>query len=277
MKTQKRSRIAAVAALTVVIGAAQTQAGLLRHFKLDEPMSSTTMIDSVGIQNGTYIGSPTLNGEVLTLNGVDQRAELSSTGTGIFNVAYETNRSLAMWINLDSVGTDQFLLGTTVPAGGHGWSFRLLSDGTLNLIRHGQDNNNSTVASGIAADTWTHVGYSLSGTTLKFYVNGVQLGADESTPTSFLNNPGTPVISIGAGGGDPSPTSFTAGSFADVRFYVNGFGPNDNDPDVANENGGVLSASDFAALAALNPVPAPAALPAGLAMLAAVAVRRRRR
>lgn len=279
MKTLSTIWIAAATAIAAVLACApDTQAGLLRHYKLDET-SGATMASVVGA-DGTYIGSPNLNGSYMTLNGVDQRAELSTGVVGIFHPAYETNRSLAMWIKLDATtGSDQFLLGSTVPSGGHGWAMRLLSDGSLNFIRNGIANHNSSVVSGIAADTWAHVGYSLSGSTLKFYVNGVQLGANVAAATDYVNN-GIPVISIGAGGGPTTPTSFTAGSFADVRFYVNGFGPNNNDPIVANENGGVLSASDFAALAALTPVepiPTPAALPVGLAMMGLIVARRRRR
>ena len=40
-----------------------------------------------------------------------------------------------------------------------------------------------------------------------------------------------------------------------MRFYVNGFGG--SDPDAANEAGGVLSAADMAALAALTPEEPP--------------------
>lgn len=253
--TRHTSGLALAVALCVQFCGANAGAGLLRHFLLDES-SGTTMTDATVNQNGTYVGSPGLNGNYLSLNGTTQRGELSSTGSGIFNTAYETDRSLAMWIRLDNTAAEAYLLGTTIPAGGNGWSFRYLADGTLDLLRHGLAAHPSTVASGITAGTWTHVGYSLSGTTLKFYVNGVQLGADVVAATGYENN-GTPVISLGAGGGDPSPTSFMAGAIDDVRFYVNGFGANDNDPDVANENGGVLSAADFAALAALVPVPEP--------------------
>jgi len=229
-------------------------AGLLRHYELDDP-SGTTMTESVAGANGTYIGSPSLNGYYLTLNGTDQRGDVGAY-TRFFHTEYERNRSLAMWVRLDSTSTLAYFLGTTVPSGGHGWSFRYLADGKLNFIRQGIANHDSTVVSGISADTWTHVGYSLSGTTLKFYVDGVQLGANVVAATNYLNN-GTPVVSLGAGGGASSPNTFMAGAIDDVRFYVQGYGANDNDPDVENENGGVLSAADFASLAAMTPIPEP--------------------
>lgn len=71
-------------------------AGLLRWWKMDEDAGSTTMADSIGLQNGTYINSPTLNGSYATFNGSDQWAQIATSGSSIFNAAYERARSLGM-------------------------------------------------------------------------------------------------------------------------------------------------------------------------------------
>ncbi len=200
-------------------------AGLLRWWQMTET-SGSTMVDSIGAQSGTYINSPTLNGEYATFNGTDQWGRITTAGNAsgsIFDPAYETARSLSMWVKLDNAGRFQSLFGTTVPSGGAGWSFDYNADGTLRFVRPGAAVYTSTTTTGLEPGVWAQVGYTLNNT-LTFYVNGQQLGGTITSSNTYNNNGGTsePTVGLGSAGGTGS--SYLGGSMADVRYVVSGFG-----------------------------------------------------
>ncbi|NQW47985.1 MAG: hypothetical protein HQ464_09480, partial [Planctomycetes bacterium] len=154
----KPSRIWPLAAAWVfaLAPAGQASAGLLRWWQMTET-SGTTMVDSVGLQSGTYFNSPTLNGAYATFNGTDQWGRITTAGNAsgsIFDPAYETARSMSMWVKLDSTTKLQSLFGATTPPGGAGWTFYYMNTGVLRFGRPGSANYES-IASGIQPGIWT--------------------------------------------------------------------------------------------------------------------------
>jgi len=245
-------RSTALLSAAVAIGGMNlsASAGLLRWWKMDEDAGSTTMTDSIGLQSGTYINSPTLNGSYATFNGSDQWARIAVSGSSIFNSAYERARSMGMWVKLDNTSRAQSFFGTTVPSGGHGWSFDLNANGTLNFTRWGSAGYTSTASAGLEPGVWAHVGYTLNGT-LRFYVNGQQVGNAISASNAYTNF-GEPTVGLGSSGGSGK---FLGGSMADVRYVVSGYGPA-----LGASNGmtgftdGALTAANMQALAAIKPI-----------------------
>jgi hypothetical protein len=234
--------------------AGEVSAGLLRWWQMTET-SGSTMVDSIGQQSGTYINSPTLTGEYVTFNGTTQWGEITTGGNGnstIFNSAYERARSLGMWVKLDNTGRFQSLFGTTVPSGGAGWSFDYNADGTLRMVRPGSVVHTSTAAADLEPGVWAHVGYTLNGT-LKFYVNGQQVGSDIAASNAYNNNGGTtePTVGLGSAGGTGG---FMGGSMADVRYIVSGYGPAlDGSNGMAGFTDGAITAANMQTLFGIKP------------------------
>lgn len=258
----KPSRIWPLAAAWVFALApvGQASAGLLRWWQMTET-TGTTMTDSIGAQSGTYFNSPTLTGEYVTFNGIDQWGQITTSGnTSIFNSAYETARSLSMWVKLDNTASSQPLFGTTVPAGGAGWSFDYLSTGSLRMTRPGVASYQATA--GLEQGVWAQVGYTLN-TTLKFYVNGQQVGSDLSASNSYNNNGGTsaPTVGLGSAGGTGS---FLDGSMADVRYVVSGYGATLSASNgMAGFTDGAITAANMATLFTIKPFDAAAITASG--------------
>ena len=220
-----RSLAFLVIASGLAFPAQSATAGLLRWWQMTET-SGSTMVDSIGIQSGSYINSPTLTGEYVTFNGTDQWGRITTAGNAggsIFDPAYETARSLSMWVKLDNTGRFQSLFGTTIPSGGAGWSFDYNANGTLRFVRPGAAVYTSTATTGLEPGVWAQVGYTLNNT-LTFYVNGQQLGSTITSSNTYNNNGGTsaPTVGLGSAGGTGS---YLGGSMADVRYVVRGYGP----------------------------------------------------
>lgn len=251
------------------ISAGEASAGLLRWWQMTETAGSTTMVDSVGIQSGTYINSPTLNGEYATFNGTDQWGRITTAGNApgsIFDPAYQTARTLSMWVKLDNTARFQSLFGGTVPSGGAGWSFDYNANGTLRMVRSGSAVYTSTATAGLEPGVWAQLGYTLDGT-LKFYVNGQQVGSDIAAFNTYNTNGGTtvPTVGLGSAGGG----SFLGGSMADVRYIVRSYGAAlSSGNGMAGFTDGAITAANMATLFTIKPFDAAAVTAGGGATIA---------
>lgn len=180
---------------------------------------STTFTDSSPLASNWSIlqGSPTVSttqskfgGSSLYFNGsasiVPTAASSNfSWGTGDFTIE--------MMVYTTSVGG---VLMDGRPSGVGTAATSLLSistDGTLNYVVNGVTYSSSSGA--ITANTWYHIAASRSGTSLRLFINGTQVGSTWTDSTNYSHATGRPVL---GGRGDNTSVNFFTGYVDDARF-----------------------------------------------------------
>jgi hypothetical protein len=136
----------------------------------------------------TY-GSTYLNGTTDYLT-VPQNAAFNF-GTGDFTVEG--------WWNFNNISISQGLisLGTGANGGGpyNGWWFDYESSGILRFYRYaGGAEIYSSFSVTLVPGTWYHIACTRSGTAVKMFVNGVQVGTTATSSTSFDNVNSDPLV-----------------------------------------------------------------------------------
>ena len=162
------------------------------QYTTSQGVNSTDWLDLSGYKTGfRQIGSPTLNTSPYswTLNGTSQyfykpangSADLLSTGATEFN---PSAFSILMWIKTPATLATATLFSKT---NGSSKDYELAMTST-NLQLNSNVFGNVSVAHSLSTSAWNFVSVTLSGTTTKFYKNGVQLGADQTTTAGTANN-----------------------------------------------------------------------------------------
>lgn len=162
--------------------------------------STTFTDDSVG---GNH-GNATANGDaqVDTAQQKFGTGSLLCDGTGDFlSYAYDTDWNfgtgdftLDFWLRLSTTGTDSGLLSHLGGAGSDGWSLRYLSGTGLRFLT---DSGGATDrAWSPSTATWYHVALIRTGTTMRMFIDGSQIGADISNSEDLTNT--TQTLYIGA-------------------------------------------------------------------------------
>lgn len=187
--------------------------GLIAHWQLNE--TSGTIVNDLAVadNDGTYVGNPTLgvegsnaaNGTAVNLNGTSQYI---TSGAKLLN---GLNRFTMMaWVRPDKTTPDISFMGQN------------------GLIEFGIDTSSSqldlwTNAGGslvanhqLAMAKWSHVAAVGTGTSLKIFVNGIEVGSGGSTTASYGTNSG--IFKVGEGVLNASGNHFD-GRFDDVRVY----------------------------------------------------------
>lgn len=129
------------------------------------------------------------------------------------------------WTSLPSSANQMIIASKNGGSGNYGWYFSLYnSSGTMRLRLFYSSNGSNTDAIEVdflpAPNIWYHVAVTKTGTSVKFYVNGRQLGTTQTSSFSSINA-STDIFSIGAsktttsGGVD----SFTNGYIDNVRIF----------------------------------------------------------
>ncbi|MBI1369781.1 MAG: hypothetical protein GC162_14140 [Planctomycetes bacterium] len=228
---------------------------LVAYYALDEK-SGTKAYDSSGYQaNGTHTGdavnAPTVGnasvgpefGSSYHFNGTNQEVNAHNVDFGNLT----SNFTVSAWINPDDTNGIQRIFSSTASTSGTGWGLGLNGD-KLRFTAFGKKDYD--IAASIQAGVWSFVSVVFdSGFDATFYVNGVNIGTVAGTLAPGV----TPdIFRIGNG---PGGENF-AGYIDEVRVY-----------DIA------LSQSQIQGLMV---IPAPAALPAGLALMGLVTMRRRK-
>jgi hypothetical protein len=117
------------------------------------------------------------------------------------------------WFYRGATGVEHSIIGTRVGASATGWALRITSSNLVNFYHtSGSSVSGSTT---IAANTWTYIAVTRSGTTLKIFVNGTQ----DASATITNGTSATGAMRIGA---DNTGASGFNGYMDDVRI-TNGY------------------------------------------------------
>jgi len=204
--------------------ASVVSSGLICHLKT-APSTGSTWTDDVGNSNATLANSPTYsssNGGYISLNGSNQYI-MTSTSLNAQISGTSPNKSTAQSIFIWCYPTEQGVIiaeigQATINTAWHDSNIEILSSGVVCFsVWHGSLTNkvSSTAKS---FNTWYHLGWTYSGTTLTAYINGVSVGTATLTRQAPFNNGYNLHYALGATdgtnmGSDGSYCAMRVGSF----------------------------------------------------------------
>ena len=144
------------------------------------PTNGTGLVGGVTAQGQGYVGS---------FNGSSQYLTVASNaafnfGTGDF--------TLEAWINPTAISPDRFIFSAS-GSGGLFWGFSSAGDMGWGQVAVSWDYLVSAT-SVITLNAWNHVALVRSGTSMKMFVNGTQLGATQTNSTSYNISTGSLTI-----------------------------------------------------------------------------------
>ncbi|WP_406282660.1 LamG-like jellyroll fold domain-containing protein [Embleya sp. NBC_00896] len=177
--------------------------------------SGTTVADSSGKANtgtaaaGTWVAGH--SGNALSFNGTSSMVTVPHSST----LTLTTGMTLEAWVKPTTVSGWRTIL---LKERGGGLSYALYANGTSapNTSINTTGTNNDTYADGtspLATGAWSHVAATYDGTTLRLYVNGVQVHATAHTGP-IVDTTGTLRI-----GGNTVWGEYFTGLIDDVRIY----------------------------------------------------------
>jgi len=161
------------------------ESSLLSYWKLDET-SGTSAADSKGTNTGTYQGSVTLNqsptntfigGRSITLPGSSSAYVLAKTAALLATL---TNASVEAWFKTTvASGTGTAIYCERAASGNAIWKLEVTSAGVIKFTHRNTANtlDQPTAGTGYNNGAWHHVVITKAGTSIKFYVDGVQVGS----------------------------------------------------------------------------------------------------
>jgi chitodextrinase len=195
--------------------------GLIGYWKLDEG-SGITASDSVGTNHGTLTNGPTWAlgkvGSAVNFNGVNNYISLPNidvVGTGI---------TIAAWVKLSAADTSSdyriISKATTWSEDDHWWMLGTTNSAGTKLrarLKAGGVTQTLVASSGnLSVGVWHHAVLRYDGTTMKLYLDGVEVGSVSKTGTLDTNV--SAPVNIGRNPGTPD-TGYINGSVDEVRIY----------------------------------------------------------
>ena len=172
--------------------------GLNNYETVGDAKIDTTVVKFTGTESVKFDG----NGDSLTYIG----GASINFGTGDFTIE--------LWVNMANTSTFSSFLrpddGGSVVSFGYDWSTTQLKLDARNAVIL----NVTTTA--VVANTWTHIAATRSGTSLRLFVNGTQVGSTTSNSTNFASATGLIYI----GGSSFSAAHSVNGYISDFRITL---------------------------------------------------------
>lgn len=184
-------------------------------WELDE--SSGTLVDATGNGYGmTTYNTPTYSAAGKVGTALSFAAASSEYADVAHNAAFNSSAySVFAWIKKASNPTEEYVLAHDGTATNQGWAFGMYQNKIMLL------HQNVALVQGTSTVTdtnWHHIGYSYSGGTVKFYLDG----AVDRTTTASAFNAATATITIGCDKSTSgNPKAFFDGTLDQVG-YVGG-------------------------------------------------------
>lgn len=210
-----------VATLVLLLFASAVRAditsNLVGWWKLDEPSGTTATDSGSGGNNGTYIGSPTLNvtgafgtSKASTYNGTSQYITLAASPLG----SSATVCTVSAWVNQWSAGSFPMVAS---------WG-----DGKIELRYSGATRQPqcrilttaATSPTAISLGTWAHLCGVYNGSTVKIYVDGVE--KDSQAVSGTISSLTAPNFCA-----RPTGTFLQYATVDDIRVYSRALSPTD--------------------------------------------------
>lgn len=165
-----------------------------------------------------------LNSHSVELNGGSQWFSVADSQQSGLDLT--DTLTIEMWVKLDSL-TQNSLSPLFVKRDGannqRSYSFYILNQAggkrlAFDYMNPGDIGSDQSVSWNPSLATWNHVAITKQGTTLRFYVNGIQQGADQTGSFSQIFNSSTPV-EIGSWTNEGSQVGFLDGKLDDIRVW----------------------------------------------------------
>jgi hypothetical protein len=188
---------------------------LVAHYSFDD--SNNPGADSAGGNDGILVGGPTpIAGQIrtaLSFDNVDDYVVVSNSPA--FGLTGDI--TLAAWVKRENLSQYGAILAKT--DGANSWDFDFYFDDGPSLLTLYSDSTSpqSVRSTGELLDTeWHHVAVTRNGSTVTFYIDGVDAGS-AAMSGGFANNPLS--LRIGTDGPAWSSGSMFGGLIDDVRIY----------------------------------------------------------
>lgn len=152
------------------------------------PLAAGSGVDVVGGRDATMTGSPTsqagptgVAGQASGFDGTSQygRTSTSTVFTPNGDITFE------VWAKTSNPVDEGFLLGAIAPSGSqYSWFINWYLDkieASIGRSGSGYGYLYATTPSALAVDQWHHFAATLTGTTLRLYTNGTQVGSTSTT------------------------------------------------------------------------------------------------
>lgn len=172
--------------------------------------------DSIGTNNGTIAGSPTLTADENAL--VNGAYELHGSGdfiqstTGVTTPQISDNLTISAWV-FPAGGTGSQFIFYNGQGGidGYGLSFNSAGSSRKMIVSLGAVGPSGNTTMGLPLNQWSHVVLQRSFPNWKIYINGLQ------DPLVFTTNPNLPAGTFKVG--DAGNGYYFKGKVSDVRFF----------------------------------------------------------
>jgi hypothetical protein len=162
--------------------------------------------------NGTLTNGPTYNssnGGNIVLDGVDDYINGGST----LNSLSSNILSAFIWFKCTRTSSEPLLFRTNDYT--TGWNLNVSNGILRSTLRPSVGNNNNNYAGAITTNTWYYAGFTCDGTTIKQYLNGVEVSQTPVATTLNLNDSNT----LRIGGNAIYGTFSLQGSVSNVQIY----------------------------------------------------------
>ncbi len=185
-------------------------------FLLSAYNADSSTVDEVNSHNGTLVNGATYTtaGVIysgFTLDGVNDYIDI---GNDVWSLSAF---SFSVWIKLDLTKTNVLLANDNYNGLYYGWYLYADTAGKLNFASQHATFNTYTTTNAMSANSWTHIALTLSGTTLKIYINNVLSNTFTIVPPTYIT---TCVTRIGATG-EPPISFFTKGQLDAFQIWNN--------------------------------------------------------
>lgn len=188
--------------------------GVIGHWRLDETTGAVASDSSLAGHHGAYVGSPTLNlnGAYVpkTLRSVEFNGTSQSMTTGASLLNNLAQFTIAGWVRLDQVGNQTSFFGQNelaeigIKYGTNRIHFWTANGGEVNVTGE------------LPVGQWTHIAAVGSGSGLRLYVNGIEVGSNGNVVANY--GASAYHFKVGEGVYESSGNYFD-GRVDDVRVY----------------------------------------------------------
>ncbi len=211
--------------------------GLIAHWRLDEGQGQVAS-DSSGNHNDGQLGSFSIGGTLPTWIGASESRFTGLHFDGQNFVKIENNPTLEppsntveAWVRSSRPGTDGYILAKGA-VNCHAASYALYTGSTGGIFFYVQNSDSTffTSADGGTAvwdGNWHHVAGTFDGSTIRLYIDGIQVGTGITPPPPIIINYNLPIKELYIAAYQGSCQLGFIGDIAEVRVWNRALSPNE--------------------------------------------------